>query len=345
VGAKAPNKRLSVRLVWPFVRVVGVDPPTADLFARAGYAFGDFASADARIPNQLVMDALRSYVARTGDETVGLRAGASVDPADLEPLELAARSCATLRHAIEFVARYILLMNEAAAMSLIESGDNALWRFQATDGIPQVPAANDFIVATACTFSKRCAGLHEPALEVHLMHSRPAYASVYEGVFATRVRFDMPHNGFLLRRETLERAMPRAEPKIQEIFESRLSAALIDRAPGIRHEVTTKVVSQLPTGRLSMTSVASQMHMSVATLRRRLGDQGATFGEIVQETRRALAETHLRSAHLSVREVAFMLGFAHVPAFNAAFRKWTGTTPSAFRARLLEPDAKASADR
>jgi YesN/AraC family two-component response regulator len=45
-----------------------------------------------------------------------------------------------------------------------------------------------------------------------------------------------------------------------------------------------------------------------AALRYLLHDDDATFGEI-----------------------AFRLGFSHVEAFHRAFRRWTGTTPLAYR--------------
>jgi AraC-like DNA-binding protein len=74
--------------------------------------------------------------------------------------------------------------------------------------------------------------------------------------------------------------------------------------------------------------------VSVATLRRRLEEEGTTFTGLVDEVRRDLAERHLSDPHRTISEVAFMLGFAHAPAFHKAFRRWTGATPSERRARL-----------
>jgi AraC-like DNA-binding protein len=282
------------------------------------------------------MDVLGSYVARTGDATVGLRAGESLDPGDFEPLERAARCCTNLREAIQFFARYISLMNEAAEMSVVEAGDEALWRFRTTDGVPQVPAANDFILACAQTFARRCAGPGEREIEVHLMHPQPAYAAAYQGAFPRRLRFGMPHNGFLLKRESLKQRLPHPQPGVLDLFEKRLRLQVDDLSAGVRREVAALVIAELPSGRLSMNTVARKLSMSVATLGRRLKDEGASFGQIVDETRRAIAETYLRASRMSVSEIAFLVGFSNAPAFHSAFRRWTGMSPSGYRTLVLK---------
>ncbi len=83
-----------------------------------------------------------------------------------------------------------------------------------------------------------------------------------------------------------------------------------------------------------MTALAGEFGMSVATLRRRLQHEGTSFSKVVDDARRALAEAHLRDRRLSISEIAFLLGFAHAPAFYGAFRRWTGTTPSHYRSRV-----------
>ena len=45
---------------------------------------------------------------------------------------------------------------------------------------------------------------------------------------------------------------------------------------------------------------------------------------------------YLRDVRLNISEVAYCLGFAHAPAFTAAFRKWKGLAPSEYRARIGE---------
>ncbi|HDR9250987.1 AraC family transcriptional regulator [Burkholderia vietnamiensis] len=78
-------------------------------------------------------------------------------------------------------------------------------------------------------------------------------------------------------------------------------------------------------------TLAVRLGTTPATLRRRLRSEGQSFAAIKDELRSALAQSLLREHKLSVAEIAAELGFTEPSAFHRAFRKWTGTSPGAFR--------------
>jgi AraC-like DNA-binding protein len=74
------------------------------------------------------------------------------------------------------------------------------------------------------------------------------------------------------------------------------------------------------------------MGMSVATLRRRLEEEGTTHSEILDRARYDLAKVYLSDSRVSTREIAFLLGYSHAKAFYNAFRRWTGgMSPADYR--------------
>jgi AraC-like DNA-binding protein len=76
------------------------------------------------------------------------------------------------------------------------------------------------------------------------------------------------------------------------------------------------------------------MAMSVATLRRRLEAEETTHSEILDRVRSDLAMLYLSESRLSVREIAFLLGYSQSRAFHNAFRRWTdGATPVDYRTK------------
>ena len=332
---RAGEGDVSVRLVWPFVRAGGIDGPTVALFARAGFDVDSFLAPAGRVPHRLAVDALRAYVTRTGDEAVGLRAGAAVEVDDLGLVGHAARCSATVRDALRLVSRFAPVIDGAARIALLDAGDESFFGVQIGDVEPRLATIDDFVLAAVHTLVAQWTGSAEPALEVHVVQPRPAYARAYDEAFGAPVRFNMPQAGILASTRWLERRMPRPRPDVLAIVERTLRVRIDAQAPAIRQRVAAIVTTQLPTGRLSMGSVAREMSMSVSTLGRRLNDEGARFGEIVDETRRGVADTLLRRPQRSVSEVAALVGFSHVSAFHSAFRRWTGMSPSDYRATLV----------
>lgn len=73
------------------------------------------------------------------------------------------------------------------------------------------------------------------------------------------------------------------------------------------------------------------MGCSPRTLQRLLADHGTTFQAVLDETRRRLAEELIAAPHVSLAEVAFVLGYSEQSAFQRAFKRWTGYSPGAWR--------------
>jgi AraC-like DNA-binding protein len=80
------------------------------------------------------------------------------------------------------------------------------------------------------------------------------------------------------------------------------------------------------------------MDMSVATLRRRLEEEGSTYSNLIDEVRFDLARSYLCDSRVSIREISFLLGYSQSKAFYTAFKRWTGgLSPGQYRAEHMKP--------
>jgi AraC-like DNA-binding protein len=68
-------------------------------------------------------------------------------------------------------------------------------------------------------------------------------------------------------------------------------------------------------------------------LQRRLVAEGTSFAELVDETRRDVAERLLAGSDLSVAQVARQLGYTEQSTLTRACRRWFDASPTEFRAR------------
>lgn len=88
--------------------------------------------------------------------------------------------------------------------------------------------------------------------------------------------------------------------------------------------------SRMPT----LETMAAALGMSPRTLIRRLRSIGTTFHSERDEVRKLRARELMDAGELSVRTIGEILLFSDPPNFGRAFRRWFGTSPSAYRSTL-----------
>jgi len=82
--------------------------------------------------------------------------------------------------------------------------------------------------------------------------------------------------------------------------------------------------------------VARALGMSTRTIQRRLNAQGWDFEETVDSLRQETALRLIQDTRRSLLSMSLELGFADERSLARAFRRWTGRSPSDYRARLQE---------
>ncbi len=117
---------------------------------------------------------------------------------------------------------------------------------------------------------------------------------------------------------------------LRRYAEEALASSSRER-PTLRSKVEEILPGLLPHGRAVASEVARRLGMSSRTLSRKLGEEGTSFAEILDQLRAALAKRYLDDETLPVSEIAWLLGYREVSSLTHAFKRWTGTTPRLFR--------------
>ena len=69
----------------------------------------------------------------------------------------------------------------------------------------------------------------------------------------------------------------------------------------------------------------------LSSYQRRLDERSLKFQVLLDDARLQLAKRYLSKSNTSLSEIALLLGYAEQSAFNHAFKRWTGSTPKAWR--------------
>lgn len=178
-------------------------------------------------------------------------------------------------------------------------------------------------------------GIGEDAFAVELAHSARYANDALNEFAAGGLRFDRPVNTIVFPARLLDRPLMRSPAELEQLlvqfpfdFLSRRLAAM-----ALRDRVRSLYVRSLNRGEAlpGLEAIAAEAGLSVSTVRRQLAAEGASARALRDEARRDVALGLLRHDAPKVEDLAQRLGFRDVDSFRAAFRRWTGTTPSRLR--------------
>lgn len=176
-----------------------------------------------------------------------------------------------------------------------------------------------------------------PILAIDSRCPPPELDQDYRVMFTHSLRYNCPQSRLLFVCDSLDNPIRRSEDELQRFIAETPDNIMVKyRDP---HNLTSQVRQLLsasgPDSWPDASDMARQLCMSVATLRRRLGEEGQNFQAIKDSVRKARALQLLANEHATFVDIAISLGFADVSSFYKAFRKWTGIQPGFYRSTVL----------
>lgn len=290
---------------------------------------------DERVHVSAVHTMLEAAVALSQDQLLGIKASKISTLGDAGLLDFVMSSADSLRSALDVAERYMRLLNDTLDFTLEVNGERALVRLENRVVLPAI--AEDY--QTCALIAGQSPAWPEGMLDdmdVWFRHRAPSDIAPYrEALGPARLHFDAPLSGFGFATALLDAPLRSRNPKLHDVLRryADVSLATLPRQESTTERVKSLVAAQLATTSFSLEDTARALHMSPRTLGRRLADEGTTFKQIVDETRRHVALHYVAARDVGLSEVALLSGFTETPSFYRAFRRWTGTTPSQYRKR------------
>jgi AraC-like DNA-binding protein len=171
--------------------------------------------------------------------------------------------------------------------------------------------------------------------EVHFTHDAPATTSEHVQLFRAPVIFASSTNALVMESEFCKQPIPAADPNLFKVLNRYLERVLrhVPKEDPRLESVRRKIAEALKDGSPKLAYVAKAMALSPRTLQRQLNSCGIDFRSLVDDTRRRFALGYLKDANNTLTQIAFLLGYSEVSAFNRSFKRWIGKTPLDYRRR------------
>ena len=278
---------------------------------------------------------LEAAARETGDRSFGISNGERQRFEDLGPFGQLILTAATLREAIETTCQMVQHYSNAVRGWLTFEGDTAYWRYDVASGRNyregrRLDCEMTLIMYRTLIRAAAGAGWQPSAFWVE--------SATSEELSALRLRLgaDVRANdkGYAITfpRHLLDLPMIAGTPLTTierlQLYDQLRSAKPKESFVGSIEAVVSGLLSA---GYPDIATVAHAAGLSVRTLQRRLGDEGAVYSDVVDNVRKRHALALLADPSNSQLDTALSLGYCEASSFSRSFKRWTGKSPREHR--------------
>lgn len=316
----------------------GID--SVSLALRHGIDMGQLHEADTRINEDSQRGVVREADQRFKGRSLGLQLGFHRSMATLDQLAYLMMSSATLRASIEKGLRFQNYPGRFSGFQVVtafsEIDGQGCFQVHANDNLGDLRLlAVEELLAAIVTTSRWVLGEDLPVTRLKLDYSEPEHSHEYPSIFKAPIEFDRAAIQLFFDAEILDRPLPHASPQSAALYARLCEVTTISRSQGDMAWRVAQIIAVNPAEAPSIEQCARQLHCSARTLSRKLQAQGWQYQHLVDQVREIHARRYLSNPRLSITYIAHLLGYADNSGFHRAFKKWTGLSPSEYRAKLF----------
>jgi AraC-like DNA-binding protein len=307
------------------------------LFSDAGLPPEALDDPDKRWPTEQVNRIWTLAVERSGNPYLALGDPHLARPDHYGVVGYAMMSSADLATGLCRLMRYLQIVSDAATITLVSDSGGQWVRLELAGHGTQVPRQRyEYGLLTLLTYCRwLLSGTLKP-LKAAFSYPPPEREAPYADAFGCPFLWNAPFNAFLLSEADLASRLRTAAPELAELHDRVAGQALYKvSTPPTARRVKQVVLDYLQDGTPLRVHVAKDLGLSDHTLQRRLTEEGTSFTQLVDDTRRELAEFHLADPRMPLTDIIYLLGYSDQSTFFRACLRWFGESPMASRTRLV----------
>ncbi|MBT4518498.1 MAG: AraC family transcriptional regulator [Halieaceae bacterium] len=303
------------------------------LFEKANIPYPGESGATERVETRKVSALVRLAVEATADPCFGLQLVPYLHASNFQALGYSLFSSSNLNEFCLRLVRFFRLISQSSQHYLEEEED----AYKLTFVITNLEVCDETADAWMGTLVHFCRSIYRPDFapqRVDLMRPEPEYESGQFGnFFNAPVNFGAGENAIYFNKDDMFAPLPSANRELARLNDEVIITHLarLERNDVVRR-VEASIIQLLPTGDCSREAVASGLNMSARSLLNKLEQRDTSYKEILENLRSVLAQQYMEQPNMPITEITFLLGFSDTSSFSRAFRRWTGQSPSDYRA-------------
>ena len=272
----------------------------------------------------------------TGNAALGLELGREITVADMGVVGYGMLTSATIRDAINLWTDYAPSLYGTMVNLHVHEG-KGLWHMELTEnfspGLFYQFCMEEFLMLSHY-LGEYLTGEPTHLTRIKLVYPKPDHANQYRHLLNCPVEFSSPVNRITIKSPALDVRLQRNDQYLNTIYQQYCEQNIDRTIGGVLSARVRNYLLKNPGQTPNFTRIASEIGCSDSTLRRRLGEEGVSFRELLQDYRCNMAREYIRSTNLSTTDIAYLLGYKDTKPFLRAFKDWTGMTTGAYKKEL-----------
>lgn len=345
----APEKR-KTKATWLFaihqaLKNEGFD---ADgLFKSRNITLSSFKNSLAPVPTDVVNQIWQDAVQLTQNDAFGLSLIKFFNLPYLNALASLAQASQNIEQALKALEKFHSLVSDNVAIEV--SCTHQIKIRIMNKNAPDTWFPDDIEIAFALILQY---GASLPVQEIKplgltLTRKQPDNIEHYQRVFNCPIEFSAVEAAIYFSKDALHYPIPSANGTLFSQFEQLLNERLPkpQRAGNISSLKcrTMLYLKSLPLKSIPcLQETAANFCMSSSCFKKHLQTEDSSFQQLADHVRKERALELLAKPEMSLKEVAYHLGFANSSAFNRAFKRWTNENPKEYRETRFKVPAPIS---
>jgi AraC-like DNA-binding protein len=310
------------------VRDFGLDPEV--ILTEAGWSATLLKDPDNIVPYAALGRLIEVSASRTACPHFGLLLGNKAGASVIGTVGFASRHASNVRSALLLLSQHLSHHDRGGVATFKEAGTVATLGYRVLD--PKVPASTHITTASLAIgfqLMKVLCGRNWQPLETGFAMRPPADVKPYQNVFGDPIRFNAGETAFTFAAHWLDSEIIGADPELQRVLLRGIGET---GKRNLRDEVRGVLAGMIGREQINQVAVANTFGLTRRTMHRRLAALGTHFQDVLDEVRCEMACQLLGNTSLPLAQIALMVGYSEVSAFNRSFKRRLGCGPGAWRA-------------
>ncbi len=310
-----------------------------DLLNNCGIAPEVLQEPQARIDKDDFTRLVSMIIKQTEDEFLGF-AGPSVraKPGSFSMMSHAVINCVDLEQAMARCIQFYDLFDLQVSADVQRHQEGVQFQIQLDENTENRAFALEATLFLCLRFFSWLVGKTIVPKNIQLDYSEDESTPGFKTWFPCRVLYGQATNQVVIERSDAQLPLVQTPLSLAEFLKHSLNEMLSDTQMEVSLESQIRSIISKESGNNfpDFVSICERLNMTPQTVRRKLRQANTSYQEIKDNIRRDAAIYYLGKAHLSIDEIALLMGFSEASSFHRAFKKWTRQTPAAYRKTFFQ---------